>query len=65
MKRCSDPRCPYGLEAYSERPENRGLCLNCLDDERRDLEQFHMDRDDFEAMLGKWRDILRPGDANG
>lgn len=38
MKKCSNPECPYGLEAYSERPQYHGLCLNCLDDERRDEE---------------------------
>jgi hypothetical protein len=43
--KCSDPECPYGLERYGDRPENHGLCLNCLDDERRDLEMMEAERD--------------------
>lgn len=43
MKKCSNKDCPYDLEAYSDRPEFRGQCLNCLDDERRDEEQLQME----------------------
>lgn len=45
MRKCSNPDCPYDLEAYGDRPEHRGQCLNCLDDERRDLEMLEIEQD--------------------
>jgi hypothetical protein len=47
--KCSNPKCPYNLEPYSEHPQWRGLCLNCLDDERQSIEQLEIDKD-YEAL---------------
>jgi hypothetical protein len=41
--KCSYHDCPYGLEAYGL---NGGPCLNCIDDERRDLEMMYDCADD-------------------
>jgi hypothetical protein len=43
MHKCSNPNCPYDLEAYGDRPEHHGLCLNCLDDERCDIEMMKIE----------------------
>lgn len=43
---CQNPNCPYNDIAYYQgsvgKPNDswKGLCLNCLDDERRDQEFF-------------------------
>jgi hypothetical protein len=41
--KCSDPECPYGLDAYSDHEQFKGKCLNCLDDERRDDESTEVE----------------------
>lgn len=38
--KCSNALCEYRLPAYSKNQLYRGLCLNCLDDERQDLEML-------------------------
>lgn len=36
--KCSNSNCPYNDNQYSKQS---GLCLNCLDDERRNLDEYH------------------------
>lgn len=50
MRRCSNSHCPYDLEAYSDHPQYKGLCLNCLDDERREEEMMRVEANYNEAL---------------
>jgi hypothetical protein len=43
MAKCSNKECQYNLEAYSEHAQWRGLCLNCIDDDRQDKERAEIE----------------------